>query len=121
MVEDRGEFDLSDYLEYKGYLGTVEYSAEDNLLCGEVVGILKGLILYHGQTLENLKRDFEDAIDHYINCCEEEGKEPIQPSYGELNIKISPDLHKKLQIYSKNANIKTNEVIKAAIKNYIAV
>gem|GEM_PF-6676007 len=63
--------DLSDYLEYKGYLGTVEYSAEDNLLCGEVVGIMKGLIMYHGQTLDCLKRDFEDAIDHYISCCEE--------------------------------------------------
>ena len=112
---------MSDYLEYKGYLGTVEYSAEDNLLCGEVVGIMKGLIMYHGQTLDCLKRDFEDAIDHYISCCEEEGKQPISPSYGDINIKIPPDLHKKLQLYSKNRNLNQDEIITAAIKNYIAV
>jgi predicted HicB family RNase H-like nuclease len=112
---------LSDYLEYKGYLGTVEYSADDNLLCGEVIGIGKGLILYHGQTLDNLKRDFEYAIDHYLSCCEQEGKEPLRSSYGDINIKIPPDLHKKLQMYSKSRNVKSDEIITAAIKNYIAV
>ena len=112
---------MSDYLEYKGYLGTVEYSAEDNLLCGEVAGVSKSLILYHGETLESLKRDFEDAIDHYLSCCEEEGIEPVRPCYGDLNIKILPDLHKRLQVYSKSRNTNPNEVVEAAIRNYISV
>ena len=30
-------------LEYKGYTGTVEFSAEDNILFGKVIGI-EGLI-----------------------------------------------------------------------------
>ena len=112
---------MSDFFEYKGYLGTVEYSAEDNLLCGEVTGINKGLIMYHGQTLEALKSDFEDAVDHYLSCCEEEGIEPMHPNYGELNIKISPALHKKLQVYSKSKSARLDEIIEAAIKSYIAV
>ena len=112
---------MSDYFEYKGYLGTVEYSAEDNLLCGEVAGIYKGLIMYHGQTLECLKRDFEDAVDHYLSCCEEEGRVPMRPSYGDLKIKISPDLHKRLQVYSKSRRARLNDIIEAAIKSYIAV
>ena len=28
-----------DFLEYKGYKGSVEYSKEDNCLCGKVQGI----------------------------------------------------------------------------------
>ena len=112
---------MSDYFEYKSYLGTVEYSAEDNLLCGEVVGINKGLIMYHGKTLESLKRDFEDAIDHYLTCCEEEGREPIHPNYGDISIKIPPELHKKLQVYSTSKRAKLDDIIEAAIKSYIAV
>lgn len=39
-----------DYLEYKGYKGSVEYSKEDNCLFGKVQGLPKALILYEGQT-----------------------------------------------------------------------
>ena len=86
---------MGDYFEYKGYLGTVEYSAEDDLLCGEVTGIYKGLIMYHGQTLDSLRNDFEDAVDHYLSCCEQEGNEPVRPNYGDLDIKLSPALNYK--------------------------
>ena len=41
-----------DYLEYKGYKGSVEYSKEDNCLFGKVQGMSKALILYEGDTLE---------------------------------------------------------------------
>ena len=36
-------------LEYKGYTGSIEYSKEDDLLYGKVLGI-KGLISYEGKT-----------------------------------------------------------------------
>ena len=39
-----------DYLEYKGYKGSVEYSKADNCLCGKVLGMSKDLILYEGNT-----------------------------------------------------------------------
>ena len=71
---------MNDYLKYKGYSGTVEYSSADNILHGEVVGI-KGLITYHGDNIENLKRDFEDAVDHYLTDCTESGVKPQEPFY----------------------------------------
>jgi len=72
--------DTNKCLEYKGYLGSVEYSAPDNLLCGEVLGI-RGLIPYHSNTLEGLIKDFRDAIDFHLSRCEEEGVEPQKPYY----------------------------------------
>lgn len=54
------------YLEYKGYKGSVEYSKEDNCLFGKVQGMSKDLITYEGQTLDELRKDFEDGIDSYI-------------------------------------------------------
>ena len=109
---------MSDYLEYKGYLGTVEYSSVDNLLCGEVAGI-RGLIMYHGDNLAELKRDFEEAVDHYLSCCEEEGTQAQTPCYGELSVKISPAVHKQLQIYSLHNGKTQNETVEDALRLYI--
>ena len=92
---------MSDFLKYRGYLGTVQYSEEDNLLYGKAAGI-KDLISYHGKSLESLKKSFETAIDDYLIVCEAEGLEPD---------KISSD---RLEIMMRKS---TEEVL----KNYVAV
>ncbi len=55
-----------DYLEYKGYKGSVEYSKEDNCLFGKVQGMSKDLITYEGQTIDELRQDFKAGVDSYI-------------------------------------------------------
>ena len=67
-------------LEYKGYTGTVEYSVEDKYLFGQVAGIHKNVcITYEGNTIGELKEDFEGAIDFYIEQCKEKGISPETP------------------------------------------
>ena len=44
-------------LRYKGYSGTVEYDESANILIGKVSGLKHSLILYEGDTVENLKKD----------------------------------------------------------------
>jgi hypothetical protein len=56
---------VSDLLEYKGYSGTVEYSAADQVLHGRVLGI-RSMLTYEGTSLDSLRRDFEETIDDYI-------------------------------------------------------
>jgi len=56
-------------LKYKNYRGSIEYSEEDKCLFGEVQDV-PALILYEGQTLEELEADFRDAIDDYLELCE---------------------------------------------------
>ena len=55
-----------DNLEYEGYKGSIEYSEADNCLFGKVLGISKDLILYEGNTIDELRVDFECAIDSYL-------------------------------------------------------
>ena len=57
--QETNMIDDMNYLEYKGYKGSVEYSKEDDCLCGKVQGLNKALILYEGQTLDELRKDFE--------------------------------------------------------------
>lgn len=54
------------YLEYKGYKGTVEHSSEDDCFFGKVVGLGKDLIAYEGKTMAELRADFEAGIDSYL-------------------------------------------------------
>jgi len=78
---------MSKFLEYKGYIGTIEYSTDDNTLFGEVIGI-RSLISYEGDGLNSLKKDFEDGINHYLSCCEIENIEPELPCVGNLDVSV---------------------------------
>jgi len=76
---------MSNVLEYKGYCGSVEYSAADDVLFGKVLGI-SGLISYEGNSIQSLKEDFEAAIDDYLRTCAENHEEPQKPYKGSFNL-----------------------------------
>ena len=61
-------------LKYNGYTGSVDYSEEDNCLYGKVLGMSKDMITYEGQDVNELRRDFEGAIDDYLALCKANGK-----------------------------------------------
>ena len=88
-----------DYLEYKGYKGSVEYSKADNCLFGKVLGMSKDLILYEGSTIDELRADFEAGIESYLAGCLADGVEPRKPYSGTLNIRISPEIHSSWNNY----------------------
>ena len=69
---------MNNYIKYKGYTGTVEYTPEDDVLFGQVLGI-SGLISYEGDSVVSIKKDFVEAIDDYLEMCESEGVEPEKP------------------------------------------
>lgn len=58
-----------DYLEYKGYKGSVEYSKADNCLCGKVLGMSKDLILYEVILSMNFSAGFEAGVESYLAGC----------------------------------------------------
>ena len=74
---------MSNTMEYKGYLGSVEFSQEDALFFGKVLGI-QALISYEGENAQNLVEDFHSAVDDYLALCAEEGIEPEGSIPGQL-------------------------------------
>ena len=61
---------LTRTMEYRGYVGSVEFSEEDAVFFGKVQGI-HSLVSYEGTTLEELESDFHNAVDDYLSSCEE--------------------------------------------------
>lgn len=65
-------------LQYKGYEGAVEYSAEGHILHGPLLGI-RDAIVYEGVNGDNLEAHFHAAVDEYLAFCVEEGKASDHP------------------------------------------
>jgi predicted HicB family RNase H-like nuclease len=110
---------MSSLLSYKNYNGTVEYSKEDGCLFGKVVGI-KSLLLYEGNSIQELERDFQTVIDDYITDCEERGVNPEQPYKGTFNVRISPELHRTIAIYAMEHGETLNSAVEEAIGKMVA-
>jgi|SRR5574344_569355 predicted HicB family RNase H-like nuclease len=110
-----------DYIEYKGYKGSVEYSKADNCLCGKVLGMSKDLIAYEGNTINELLQDFRDGVDSYISGCKADGIEPKRPYSGSLNIRITPEMHSKIASIAKDEGITINAYIRHALERDLAV
>ena len=106
-----------DYLEYKGYKGSVEYSKKDDCLFGKVQGLSQALILYEGQTLDELRKDFEAGIDDYIEGCKADDIEPAKPYSGRLNLRMTSELHSRIAAFAATTGTTINEFINRAVEN----
>lgn len=107
---------MNNTIQYKGYLGSVEFSEEDSLFYGKVMGI-RSLISYEGETAKELLDDFHGAVDDYLETCKAEGRKPEVAYKGSFNIRISPELHKRLIIYTTSHQMSLNRYIEETLEN----
>lgn len=99
------------FLKYKGYTGSVEYSPEDDCLFGQVQGLHGTLISYEGESVEAIRKDFEDAIDTYLQSCSERGITPAKSYSGKLNLRMPSELHAAIAMAASSAGTTINEFI----------
>ncbi|MBD5311716.1 MAG: type II toxin-antitoxin system HicB family antitoxin [Bacteroides sp.] len=104
-------------LKYKGYSGTVEYSPEDNCLFGKVLGLKGTLISYEGNSIEEIKKDFEQAVDDYLESCRERGIEPAKPYSGRLVLRMPSELHEDIAETAASIGTTINDFVIRSIKN----
>jgi len=105
-------------IKYKDYYGSVEFSDEDNVFFGRIIGI-NDRITYEGDNVKTLRCDFENAVDEYIEICSQLGKEPEKAYKGTFNVHINPALHRQLAVYSASRGKTLNTAIEEAIREYI--
>ena len=74
---------MGDFLKYKSFLSSVEYSVDDNCLFGKVM-FIKSLLTYEGETLQELEKIFHQTIDNYLADCQAEGIKPNVPCSGDF-------------------------------------
>ena len=110
---------MSNTMEYKNYVGSVEFSESDGVFFGKVMGI-RAMISYEGTTAKELVEDFHGAVDDYLELCEAEGKEPERAYKGSFNVRVSPELHKQAVIYASSRQMSLNSLVESALRNSLA-
>lgn len=109
---------MNNTMEYKGYVGSVEFSEEDGLFYGKVMGI-RALISYEGSNAAELVNDFHGAVDDYLALCEEKHNEPERAYKGSFNVRISPELHKQAVIFAMAHNMSLNSLVENSIEQAV--
>ncbi|MBO4478337.1 MAG: type II toxin-antitoxin system HicB family antitoxin [Lachnospiraceae bacterium] len=106
---------MKNTMEYKGYIGSVEFSEADGVFFGKVQGI-RSLVTYEGTNAKELVQDFHDAVDAYLKSCAESGNEPEVAFRGSLNIRIGSELHRCAAVYAFSHSISLNSFIMDAVR-----
>ena len=95
---------MNNTIQYKDYVGSIEFSEEDKIFYGKVLGI-RSLISYEGENATELIDDFHQAVDDYLELCKKSGQTP----------ETAPELHKKVFVYAMAHQISMNRYIEETL------
>jgi len=80
---------------------------------------MKNVLKYKGSTVDDLEDGFQYMVNEHIEDCKKKNT-PLERSYkGNLNIRLSPDLHKKAAYNATLKGISLNQYINDVIKKEI--
>ena len=108
----------TDFMEYAGYQGSVQYNDEDRVFYGKVM-FIPALLSYEGTSVRSLKGSFKEAVDDYLDLCKRAGKVPERPVMGSFNVRTMPDLHRRAVLYANENDQNLNSVVTEALEEFL--
>jgi len=84
-------------MKYKGCIGKVEFDEEAGTIHGEVINT-RDVITFQGDSVAELKQAFHESVDDYLEFCKTRGETPDQLFSGQFVTRISPDLHRQVNV-----------------------
>ena len=105
-------------MNYKGFIGIVEYDDEARIFSGEVINT-RTVITFQGTTVDEVENEFHNSVDDYLNWCKEDGIEPEKPYSGKFNVRLTPLLHSQVAIAAKRLNMSLNSFVEKSLHDEI--
>jgi len=112
---------MNSAMEYKGFKAKIEYSPDDDVFVGRVLGLGPNHIMsFHGTSLKELKSAFKESIELHLELSEKEGVK-LKPYSGKILFRFNGDLHAQIAEAAAKAGKSVNqfgeEVFTAVLKN----
>jgi predicted HicB family RNase H-like nuclease len=101
-------------MTYKSYTARVEYDDRDDVFVGRVLG-LHSILSFEGNSVKVLKTAFEEAVNDYLQECQEKGLPPEKPASGKLLLRLAPELHGQAMVAAKAAGKSLNQWVAEAL------
>jgi predicted HicB family RNase H-like nuclease len=106
-------------LNYKNYHGSVDFSAEDQVLYGKIVGI-RDLVTFEGTSVAEINAAFKEAVDDYIETCRKSAKEPEKAFKGSFNVRVKPNIHRLVSMKAQALKISLNQYVESVLEEAVA-
>lgn len=106
-------------LKYKEFEGSAELDMKRNVCRGKILQI-DDVVTYESKSIDDLQKQFEEAVDDYIETCNQIGKEPQKACRGQFNVRVSPELHRAATRRSISDDTSLNDVVCKALEAYLA-
>ena len=105
-------------LKYLHFEGTAELDMDRNVCRGKIL-FIDDLVTYEADSPAGLKKEFEAAVDDYLQTCKELDRTPKRPLKGLFNVRMSPALHKDMVLRALQDHCSLNEAVAQACSMYI--
>lgn len=103
-------------MELNGYRAKIEYDADLDQFQGEILG-LNGSADFYGKSSTELRREFKNSLNVFLEVCEEKGINPKKEFSGKFNLRINPRLHSKIAAKASGENKSINQWVSEALEN----
>jgi predicted HicB family RNase H-like nuclease len=103
-------------MTFKGYTARVEYDERDNIFVGRILGI-RSLISFHGETVAELRAEFELAVKDYLADCKQQGVHPEKAASGKLLLRVPPEVHGRALVAAQAAGKSLNQWATEALQH----
>ena len=101
-------------MNYKGYIGKVEYDDENHIFSGCVINV-RSVITFQGTSVDELEDEFRASVDDYLAWCAEDGISPEKPYSGRFNVRLSPELHQQAATGAKLMGVSLNRFVERSV------
>jgi len=101
---------MKDVMQYKDYYGSVHFN-DDELIFHGKIEFIRALVSYEATTAKGLRKAFENAVDDYLDMCRTQNIKPETPFKGSLNVRLGPELHRRVAIAAAQKHLSVNKFI----------
>jgi len=105
-------------IEYKGYIGVIEYSSEDRCFFGKLE-MIDDLVTFEATSVDELEENFHTVVDEYIQTCKELNRDAQKTYKGVFNVRIDPELHKKIYKEALKAGVSLNAFVQNTLQKRV--
>lgn len=109
---------MKDFIQYKDYYGSVHFDDEDLIFHGKIE-FIRALVTYEATDAKGLRKAFEEAVDDYLDTCRTQHIEPEKPFKGSLNVRLGPELHRRVAIAALQHHLSINKFISETLSEVL--
>lgn len=109
---------MKNVLIYNDFIGSVDFSADDEVFFGKVEGI-DDLVSFEGSSVSELKAAFESSVNDYIEFCKKSNKQPEKSYKGSFNVRMPQEIHMQAKRLALMNGISLNQFVQRAVEESI--